>query len=536
VQDISDRKRVENELHKITNRISLALNSGAIGCWEWIIDVDALIWDERMYDIYGLERYTPLVYNVWEKALHPDDFLSAATLLKQTVLGKAEFDTEFRIIHPNGNLRFIKASGVVIRDNEGNPKSVIGINFDITDRKQAEEKLFQTNTKLIRATRLKDEFLANMSHELRTPLNAILGMTEALQEGIFGNLNIKQFEALQTIEKSSSHLLSLINDILDLAKIESGQEHLSCTLASITSICSFSITVVEQLALKKNIQLKTAIPPYLPKLLVDQRRIQQVLINLLNNAVKFTPEGGKVTLEISLWSEKNETLQDNYLRMAVTDTGIGISAKDINKLFKSFVQLDSTLNRQYNGTGLGLALVKQIVELHNGKVGVTSELGVGSCFTIDLPYQEHDTPSSESRTSTIAALNGEKSSINPTLSSYLILLAEDNENNIQTFQAYLQAIGYRLIVAKNGQEAIDLAVSQCPDLILMDIQMPVMDGLEAIQSIRSIPNLVTTPIIALTALAMEGDRERCLEAGANEYFSKPVKLKELATFMQTLLT
>jgi PAS domain S-box-containing protein len=402
---------------------------------------------------------------------------------------------------------------------------------ELGERQQAEHQLTQRNEELIRATRLKDEFLANMSHELRTPLNAILGMSEGLQEGVFGPLNDQQIQSLQTIERSGTHLLALINDVLDVAKIEAGQVELNCTPTAIAYLCQSSMAFIKQQAFKKRVQLSVTIPQNLPDIVLDERRIRQVLINLLSNAVKFTPEGGHITLTVTLppLDEPNDGVQ--YLRFSVTDTGIGISEDNTKRLFQPFVQVDSALNRQYQGTGLGLALTKRIVDLHGGQVGLTSQLGEGSCFTIDLPYQAsmaiptHATlPSSDP---SIMAPEGTQSP--------LILLVEDNDVNIGTTSSYLRAKGYRIEVAKNGQDGITQATALSPDLILMDIQMPGMDGIEAMQRIRQIPSLATTPIIALTALAMDGDRDRCLKAGANEYLRKPIRLRQLVSAIQALL-
>ena len=421
----------------------------------------------------------------------------------------------------------------------------------LTERQQAQQQLTErnqqlgaSNEELARATRLKDEFLANMSHELRTPLNAIMGMSEGLQEQVFGIVNEQQIKALQTIERSSSHLLELINDILDVAKIESGQMELDCTPVSINHLCQSSLPFIKQQALQKRIQLEIKVPLNLPDLLIDERRMRQVLINLLNNAVKFTPNGGRITLEVSVQQRRADPdsadsppdfLVKETLQIAVVDTGIGIASEDINKLFQPFIQIDGALNRQYQGTGLGLALVKRIVELHGGQVGLTSEVGVGSCFTIDLPYTGCCAPSSvdlESQTEPRIEPSGpEQQGGSP-----LILLAEDNEANISTVSSYLKAKGYRILLAKNGEEAIALAKSENPNLILMDISMPGMDGLEAMQQIRLDPSLVDLPIVALTALAMTGDRDRCLAAGANDYLTKPIKLKQLVATIQHLLT
>jgi PAS domain S-box-containing protein len=401
------------------------------------------------------------------------------------------------------------------------------------------QKLAVSNEELARATRLKDEFLANMSHELRTPLNAILGMTEGMQEQIFGKVTSSQTNALQTIERSGSHLLELINEILDLAKIESGQIDLEYSKVSVEFLCQSCLTFIKQQAHQKGIQLETKILPNLSELNIDERRIRQVLINLLNNAVKFTPDGGRIILEVSRYqpnslssaivSPQPELAAAKYLYFSVIDTGIGIAPENISKLFQPFIQIDSALNRQYQGTGLGLALVKRIVEMHGGTIILTSEIGVGSCFTIALPYTSAvgTLPRAINQTEFVPELNQNIQSF-----SYQILLVEDSEANIMTISSYLTAKGYRVIQASNGQEAIALAQSAKPDLILMDIQMPTMDGLEATKQIRQIPSLINVPIIALSALTMEADRDLCLAAGANDYFSKPIKLSQLTKAIQ----
>jgi PAS domain S-box-containing protein len=400
---------------------------------------------------------------------------------------------------------------------------------DITARKQAEAILQRTNQELARATRMKDEFLANMSHELRTPLNAILGMTEGLQDGVFGPLNQRQRNALRTVEQSGSHLLELINDILDLAKIEAGQMSIEPIPVSIPYLCSSSLPFVQAQAQAKGINLRVEVPQNLPSILVDERRLRQVLINLLNNAVKFTPAGGTVTLRATSLATESE---GSWVRLTVSDTGIGIAPEHLERLFKPFVQIDSTLNRQYGGTGLGLALVQRIIDLHGGQVQVSSEVGVGSHFSINLPWAAFSTlpmqvcPLATAVTSLPTSIPGH---------APLILLAEDNEANASTIASYLGAKGYRLERARTGREAVELAQAHHPDLILMDIQMPDLDGLEASRQIRADPSLAETAIVALTALAMPQDGDRCLAAGINEYICKPIKLKDLAEVVRALL-
>jgi predicted ATPase/signal transduction histidine kinase/ActR/RegA family two-component response regulator len=397
-----------------------------------------------------------------------------------------------------------------------------------------------------KANQFKSEFLANMSHELRTPLNAILGMSEGLQDEVFGVVNDRQQRSLRLIEKSGNHLLALINDILEISKIEAGKLELDIAAVVIKQLSNSSLSFVQQQARQKEIHLFSNYQENLSSIEVDERRIRQVLINLLSNAVKFTPAGGQITLntyleerEVSSVTEELSVIpkqSHTFLCFSVIDTGIGIAADNLSKLFQPFIQIDSSLNRQYAGTGLGLALVKKIVDLHSGFVTVTSEVGKGSCFTVHLPYYstqktvalpptshfvEASPPLDMKHLQTINAIKP------------LILLAEDNQANAETFTDYLESFGYQILLAIDGEEAINLNKLHTPDLILMDIQMPRVNGLEAIQQIRGDHSDV--PIIALTALAMPEDRERCFKAGASEYLSKPVKLKQLASVIQQLL-
>ena len=407
------------------------------------------------------------------------------------------------------------------------------MNCELTERNQ---QLDFANRQLSRATRLRDEFLANMSHELRTPLNAILGMTEALQEEVIGPIDDHQRQALHTIEVSGTHLLELINDILDLAKIEAGEMVLDCVPVSMQQLCKSSLLFIKQQAQQKSICLEVSIQADLPYFLLDERRIRQVLINLLNNAVKFSHEGGDVKLAVGLDQATNNngaSLKRDVLLIEVIDRGIGIAPEDIGKLFQPFVQIDGALNRQYSGTGLGLAMVKQIVELHGGRVEVCSEVGKGSRFAVSLPCDKLAVSPPE------LAVKAQLDTL-PKMDElpgkpHLLLLVEDNEANMYTFSSYLKAKGYRLLLARDGNEAVKLAQANLPSLILMDIQLTGVDGLAATRRIRSDKKLANIPIIALTALAMPEDRERCLAAGADDYLSKPVKLSQLVGKIQKLL-
>jgi len=383
------------------------------------------------------------------------------------------------------------------------------------------------NAQLSQAMRLKDDFLASMSHELRTPLNSILGRTEATLEEIYGPLTPQQIKSLRGVEESGHHLLNLINDILDVAKIDSGVLKLDYDMVHVDVLCTTCVRMVAQTAQQKQIKIITTVDTTTEFVYADQRRLQQILVNHLSNAVKFTPSGAgnKVGLEV-VGDEGQQTLT-----FTVWDTGIGIAQQDLPKLFKPFVQIDSSLTRQYAGTGLGLALVLRLAEAHQGSVKVESEVGKGSRFSVILPWNNQQidrspangvSPNPLSAIYSIARTDNEQR-----LSAARILLVEDNATNVDVIQDYLQRKGYTVFVARNGAEAL-LTAQECqPQIILMDIQMPVMDGLQAIQEIRKIDALNHVPIIALTALAMPGDRERCLTAGASDYLTKPIDLGKL---------
>jgi signal transduction histidine kinase/CheY-like chemotaxis protein len=454
------------------------------------------------------------------------------------------------------------------------------LNAEIIERKRAEEALEKerallaqrvaertadlkaANEELAQAARLKDEFLASMSHELRTPLSAVLGLSEVIRGEIYGPVNEKQRKALSDIEDSGRHLLSLINDILDLSKIGAGKLELQLDRVAVAPVCQASLQMIEDEARRKDIEVSSKLDTAVTMLQADERRLKQILVNLLSNAVKFTPDGGAVGLEVTGAAERDE------VDFIVWDTGIGISPEGLNHLFQPFMQLNAGLARQYPGTGLGLALVHRMVELHQGRIVVESEQGRGSRFTVSLPWRaqsQSPAPASpEAQTSVVeiavprsetvpaaaparphtASTVPDDSSDHqhlepqpPAVESPLILLAEDDQKLAIFMKNYLTAKHYRVILAGNGLAAVELARREQPDLILMDVQMPDIDGLEATRRIRAEggPDLAGVPIIALTALAMSGDRERCLEAGANHYLSKPIKLKELAQAIEIQL-
>jgi PAS domain S-box-containing protein len=473
----------------------------------------------------------------WQTRVHPEDLESVLSAIVQSDHTGSPFDMEYRMLARDGHVVWFHDQTVLAQDDKGQSLYWQGLKIDITKRKQAEEEILSLNAQLEkrveertieleRALRAKDEFLANMSHELRTPLNAILGLSESLAEHTAGSLNEKQQRYVTTISESGQHLLSLINDILDLAKIEAGHIVLNVNEVDIKKVCQASLRMINELAHKKQQQVSLDIDQSIDSIWADERRLKQMLVNLLSNAVKFTPENGRLGLEVH-----GDRLEKKVV-FTVWDTGIGISENDLARLFRPFVQVDTGLAREASGTGLGLALVAQMTRLHGGSVTVESELGKGSRFTIILPWEPALATDVELRLRSTGKFRAIKPNVTDRSS---ILLIEDTKEATVMVSDYLEIAGYQLFSARDGRSAINEAQRIRPDLILMDIQLPGMDGLEVIRRLRADPHFRTTPIIALTALAMPGDRERCLAAGATDYMAKPISLKKLAEMIEEYL-
>lgn len=419
------------------------------------------------------------------------------------------------------------------------------------ERAQAQESLRQINEDLERASQLKSEFLASMSHELRTPLNSILGFSDLLLRQSAGTLTERQISYVQTIEKSGEHLLQLINDILDLSKIEAGKADLNLDFVSIHHLCRECLKMIQPRAVKKQLALSLEIDYQLNQVKLDERRVCQILINLLSNAVKFTPEGGQIKLSSRLAYGKDlmkEFRPDRspikystpYLCLEVKDTGIGIPKDKWHLLFRPFQQVDASLARRHEGTGLGLALTKRLAELHGGTVSLESVENEGSSFRIWLPLTEIKESSLVSDRSSLVSNKGkstyEKGVIsNDQSNAKRVLVVEDQPYNQAFISEVLELEGYAVELVYNGatmMEAINspwVTTKSLPDLILMDIQLPEVDGLQLIRHLKVHPLWRDVPVVAVTAIAMAGDRDRCLAAGANAYLSKPLNINELLT-------
>lgn len=405
---------------------------------------------------------------------------------------------------------------------DGSP-AVIGTLMDITERIKAQEELIereremamlqQAKKQVEEISRLKSEFLANMSHELRTPLNAVIGLSNILLDETFGPLIPKQAEYLKGINSSGEHLLSLINEILDLSKIEAGKEELDCAAFSLAETLKNSFLLVKEKAMNHRIELHSGVSPEVGAFYGDERRVKQIIFNLLSNAIKFTEPGGKVGI--------TAFAADGEVSITVWDTGIGIPEEKKHLLFQPFQQLDSSLSKKHEGTGLGLVLTKKLVEMHSGRITFDSTEGKGSSFTVCLPVKEYARQDMKPK-----AVNDRHRQM-PLPISKTIMVVEDNELNMLLASDFLRSKGFTVAEAMDGESALEMIKEDAPDLILMDIQMPGIDGLEVAKRLKAAPATKRIPIVAMTALAMKGDEELCLKRGCDGYIKKPINLKEM---------
>ncbi|TSA33963.1 MAG: PAS domain S-box protein [Verrucomicrobiaceae bacterium] len=405
------------------------------------------------------------------------------------------------------------------KDSNGKSGGILAIAHDITERKQAEEEILRINRQLAeatakaeKATAAKSEFLATMSHELRNPLNGILGFAEILAET---PLNDEQQSYTESLRDSGIHLLALVNDVLDLSSIENGALALHAAPCDLAHLVRLSSELIRKSAADKGVAFHCNVAADVPEQITgDERRIRQILVNLLANAVKFTSDGS-VSLGV--------TRSGEFLEFSVEDTGLGISSEALSRLFQLFTQADETINKKYGGTGIGLAVSQRLAEAMGGRISVVSAPGKGSTFTFRLPLE---IPASSSKPAPPAACD--RNSAQP--SGALVLVVEDDRTSAVLAGKLLQNLGYRAEFATNGAEAVKAFSPGKFSAILMDMAMPVMDGLETTRNIREIeaPAGCHVPIIALTANVMPGDRERCLAAGMDDFLRKPFKKDELA--------
>ena len=537
IVDVTGRKQAEQKLVRSerllresqeTARVGYYINTLATGLWESSPTLD---------NIFGIDRDFVRDTAGWSNLMHPDDREKTVGYFLRIIANRESFRMDYRIIRlSDGELRWMAGYGNFEYDDSGKPVRLVGCIQDITERKVAEEDLraksealskaneeLKAHIRLARelagkaeaATHAKSEFLAVMSHELRTPLNGVLGFAEILAST---KLDGEQQDFVQTIRDSGEHLLGIVNDILDFSSIEKDSMRLESAPVFISNLMDVSVAAIRKTAADKGLEFRCETAPGVPEQITgDARRIRQILINLLGNAVKFTPQG-EVVLRVAPAVDGDRKCLD----FSIADTGIGIPPETLERLFKPFVQADSSLHRSFDGAGLGLAISLRLAEMMGGTIAVSSISGKGSTFTFRLPLESGALPP-------IAPAARELPPAVPPVGG-LVLVVEDDPMNSLLAGKFLESIGMRVDFAANGMDALAAFAPKKYAAIFMDMQMPVMNGMEATIRIRGIEAGTGTrvPIIALTANVMPGDRERCLAASMDDVLTKPFKKDEMA--------
>ena len=556
--DISEVRRAQLHAEHSERQLNYVLEATGEGVWDWDIATNIVRHNTRWAQVLGLDE-TCLANSVAEFAslLHPVDQPEVMRALDDCLAGKGPYRHEHRMVRPDGREIWVQDRGdVVEREADGKPIRMVGSFADISDRKATEHLLIEarkraeelneemTHTlKLVRdmaddalnANRAKSEFLANMSHEIRTPMNGIIGMTQLLLDSA---LTAEQRSHAKAIEASGEGLMAVINDILDFSKIEAGKLVLDSVEFDMHALVHEVQGLVGVRVREKQLDFQVCVATDVPKWVRGaQQRVRQVLLNLVANAVKFTHRGS-VVVQVAMAADK---AGGPCVRFEVQDTGIGIGPEDQLELFQPFRQVDASNSRQYGGTGLGLSICKRLVTLMTGKIGVTSALNHGSTFWFEVPMVPvaHDTLGTPAPVQApvvdpvpVPPVDGVSPPPEPAATGTEpgrldVLLVEDNAINQILGRTLLQRMGHRVTVANNGQEALDALKTQAFALILMDCQMPVMDGFEATRRIRAGEagaERARVRVVAMTANAIVGDRERCLASGMDDYVAKPIQV------------
>jgi len=528
LSDISERKQAEAALRKSEEEFRALAEAMPQIVWATRADGWNIYFNHQWVDYTGLTLEESYGHG-WNRPFHPDDQQRAWDAWQRATKYNDSYSLECRLRRADGTYRWWLIRGVPLLDANGTILKWFGTCTDIDDLRQAVEKLKETNFHLSESTAhgkelaikaeaaaaAKSEFLGVMSHELRTPLNGVLGFAELLE---YTPLDDEQKVFAKTIRSSGEHLLSIVNDILDFSSIENGSLSIQSEPFAIAGLVESSAVAIQQAALDKGIEFRCEVAGGVPDHITgDERRIRQILINLLGNALKFTASG---TIILRIAPDK----EGRFLEFSVEDTGIGISSGTLGLLFKPFTQADATRIRPFGGTGLGLAISKRLAEAMGGTITVNSTPGKGSNFTFRLPLQV--SASFSKPASPVVPCNPDST---PPFGA-LVLVADDEPNSTVLAGKMLESLGYSAEFAANGDEAVKAFVPGKYSAILMDMAMPVMDGLDATRKIREIeaPAGGHVPIIAFTANVMPGDSNRCLAAGMDDFLPKPFKRAELA--------
>jgi PAS domain S-box-containing protein len=517
-----ERLRAEERLRENAERIGQAEKSAGFGLFDIDATDDTLGMSEGFAAILGMSGCaTRLTGEASRKLVHPDDWPRLRSAVESALVTGETFENEHRVVPGDGAPRCLRTQACVASTANGQ-RRLTGVAIDISKEKEMVLRLEQACADAEAATRAKSEFLANMSHEIRTPMNGITGTISLLRDS---GATAQQREHFDTIQSCGDSLLQLINDILDLSKIEAGKLTLEQIPFNAETLVHDTIAVISPTAQAKGLKVFQRCGPGLPEaVLGDPLRLRQILLNLLSNAVKFT-ELGDVSVELSAVNRGSHSIE---LQFAVSDTGIGISPDVQKSVFEPFMQADSSTTRRYGGTGLGLSISRRLISLMHGRMEMESEPGRGTCFRVfvSLPVT----------TDRVGLRRSAEEHILPANRSLRILLAEDNGINQRVARLLLEKMGHEVDVVADGQQAVVAVGRDIYDLVLMDCQMPVMDGYAATRAIRQLSLSNRIPIIAMTANAMPEDRRRCAEAGMDDYVSKPISIAHLQNAIEAAST
>jgi len=524
--DITERKCAENELNAERERLALATRAGRIGTWDYDVRTKGIRWNEEMYAIHGVtpENYTPGTEKNFQ-FLSEEDQARVWKVFEECLASPAtHYAVEVTINLPSGEKRLTRSQALILREASGEAIRVVGIEVDITEEKQAETAMARAVEAAEQADRAKSEFLATMSHEIRTPMNGILGYTELLKTA---GLTGEQRTYLESIEASGEHLLAVINDVLDVSRIEAGGMRIESAAFDVRDCVTEVFEMLRPVAAVKSLDYCCAMDPNLPPVMVsDRRRVVQVLTNVLGNAIKFTDDG---EVRLSVAAELEDGASDWQWEFRVADSGPGIAPKALAQIFQPFYQVDSSAGRRHGGTGLGLTISKRLAEMLGGTLTVENRSCGGSEFTFILR-------AAGSATSLITLL------AEPSPEARVrgrLLVAEDNSINRKLCEIQLQRIGCEMQFVLDGQEALDAFSQGEFDLVLMDMQMPGMDGCAATREIRQLEQSRggrRTPIIAMTANVRAEDEATCRAAGMDDFLSKPLSQECLAAMLEKWLS
>jgi PAS domain S-box-containing protein len=523
LDDITERKLSEVALRESEKEFRLLAE--AMPQIVWITRPDGWnIYFNQQWQDYTGQTLEESYGDGWFKPFHPEDKQRAWDAWQNATTHGAVYSLECRLRRADGVYLWWLIRGVPVLDEHGSMSKWFGTCTDINELKQAENDLVLAKTAAESANRAKSEFLANMSHEIRTPMNGVLGMAQLLE---MTDPTKEQQKYIKTLKQSGNDLIVLINDILDLSKVEAGKITIELTRFNLHQ-CIKDIVMMQKLAANdKGLSLEVDLAEDIPHLLMgDPQRVRQILLNLLGNAVKFTARGG-ITISTQLLEQNDATV---LIQITVCDTGIGISTEMLDKIFRPFEQGDGSINRKYGGTGLGLSISLRMAELLGGHLSANSTKNVGSCFKVTLPFSiVRDTPTTPDPTP--------KPSINRDGPPLRILYADDDQTNVTVNASMLRKFGHGIITVENGGECLKALEQGASDIVLMDIQMPVMNGVEALREIRKKEQGTSRhqPVIALTAYALQGDEEHFLEEGFDGYVSKPIDINKLLREMQRVV-